>query len=591
MVLSLLPFALFILSVSNILYLSAISVLTSWNPNTSELIILHVICLMIVGLVTKRYYSNFRVVNIGKGWLVIIPYLLITLVRFPLVYPTYDDLAAHMMWGDYANRLWQNSNFMPMNFLQYFYLPLDMNYTPFLYTVGLRITIWLFYLLTSLWMVSLYLRLSAELKNKTQRLCLTILFLILPFIPHLLGVSGTLMGDYASLAFCLEALYLFLQKDKDKTFAMIMSLVAILMKQSNSVFVAPILLYYAWVNRKNIKWVYPIGFGVVASIFFIRLYFETGNPVSGLYNGIFLSPLYSFSNFRQSLFGPENWWQLVLWPIIGQFTQRYAEGIVSTFAKIFYAPIPMIGYCVSIWLMLRRRSLKYGLLVLTYLLWSYLVGYARYYVALNLMTLIVLIMDARSKWLMDNGRWSIWVQKYRYVILGLVFAGSMSSLKTDFSWRPHPTLKTPGVNAYYLSEYKAGLKLVGRDTWPNMAKEYSELFAPYDAVITIYRGPVTYVGYMGYLNGLPVYDGLNESQQKNIAGSDKVSDEIKNQATKWETHDKIIVLADKPNDAQVSKLAIYKTFDCKRVGAATKDAYLQREIYFAETIIFSCVRP
>src|SRR3989339_699798 len=270
MVLSLLPFALFILSVSNILYLSAISVLTSWNPNTSELIILHVICLMIVGLVTKRYYSNFRVVNIGKGWLVIIPYLLITLVRFPLVYPTYDDLAAHMMWGDYANRLWQNSNFMPMNFLQYFYLPLDMNYTPFLYTVGLRITIWLFYLLTSLWMVSLYLRLSAELKNKTQRLCLTILFLILPFIPHLLGVSGTLMGDYASLAFCLEALYLFLQKDKDKTFAMIMSLVAILMKQSNSVFVAPILLYYAWVNRKNIKWVYPIGFGVVASIFFIR---------------------------------------------------------------------------------------------------------------------------------------------------------------------------------------------------------------------------------------------------------------------------------------------------------------------------------
>ncbi len=585
MVLSIVPFALFVLSISNILYLSTISVLTSWTPNTLEIVILRVVCLLIAGLGVKKYYSNFRVENIGKGWLVIIPYLLITLIRFPLVYPTYDDLAAHMMWGDYANRLWQNANFMPMNFLQYFYLPLDMNYTPFLYTLGLRATIWLFYLLTSIWMVSLYLRLSAELRSKTQRLCLTALFLILPFIPHLLGVSGTLMGDYGSLAFCLEALYLFMAKKTNKTFAMIMTLSAILMKQSNSVFVAPILIYYAMLNRKNIEWGKVVAYGLVSSLFFVRLYLETGNALSGLFNGIFKSPLYAPGNFAQTLFGPQTMWQTVVWPIIGQFGDRYAEGIVSTFAKIFYAPIPIIGYGLSIWLMIRKRSLKYGLLVLTYLLWSHLVGYARYYIALNLMTLIVIINEPWNFKVTDK-----WVMKYKYLLLGVVFLGSITSLKTDFSWRPHPTLKTPGVNPYYLGEYKAGLALVGRDNWSNMVREYKKLFTPYDAVITLYRGPVTYVGYMGYLNGLPVYDGVTSRQYEAIMNDSKISLAIKDNLQRSMSHQKVIVLADKPNDVSIPSLKIYQDSNCEYLGKAFKDPYLQREIYFSETVIYSCIK-
>ncbi len=591
MVLSILPFGLFILSISNILYLSAISVLTNWIPSTFEIIIFRVICLLVTGLAMKKYYRNFRVEKIGKEWMMITPFLLITLIRFPLVYPTYDDLAAHMMWGDYANRLWQNTNFMPMNFLQYFYLPLDMNYTPFLYTVGLRITIWLFYLLTSVWMVSLYIRLSREVKTKTQKLLLSILFIILPFIPHLLGVSGTLMGDYASLAFCLEALYLFMAKKTNKTFAMIMTLTAILVKQSNSIFVAPILIYYAVLNRKNIEWSKVVAYALIAGLFFGRLYLETGNALSGLFNGIFQSPLYAPGNFAQTNFGPQTFWQTLVWPIIGQFGERYAEGIVSTSAKIFYAPLPIIGYGVSLWLMARKRSLKYGLLVLTYLLWSHLVGYARYYIALNLMALIVMIFDLRSKWFMDNGQWSMWMQRYKYLILGLVFLGSFSSLKTDFSWRPHPSIKTPGANDYYFGEYKAGLLLVGRDTLPNIARQYKDLFSQYGAVVTIYRGPVTFISYMGYLNGLPVYDGVPQLQYNSILNNPKIGADIKNNLRASSSHDTVIILADKPNDTQAPLLQIYQDLVCERIGVATKDAYLQRKIYFAETIMFSCVRP
>lgn len=588
MILTLLPFLLFVLSVSNILYLSVISGLTNWPASTAEVVLLHLICLMVVGLVMKKYYPNFRVKSPSLGWLMITPYLLITLIRLPLVYPTYDDMAVHMMWGDYSNRLWQSSNFMPMNFVHYFYLPLDMNYTPFLYSIGLRLTIWLFYLLTSIWMVSLYLRLTREVKTGIQRIFLTILFMTLPFIPHLLGVSGTLMGDYASLAFCLEALYLFIAKKSDKTFAMIMTLAAVLMKQSNSIFVAPILIYYAVINRKYIEWGKIVIYAITAGLFFVRLYLETGNVLSGLFNGVFQSPLYAPGNFTQTLFGPQNMWQTLVWPVIGQFGERYAEGIVSTTARIFFAPIPILGYMLSIYLMIRRRSLKYGLLVLTYLLWSHLVGYARYYIALNLMTLILLISE--GKWSMIKGRWLMWIEKYKIVILGLVFLGSVSSLKTDFSWRPHPTLRTPGVNAYYLGEYKMGLSLVGRDNLSNMAREYKQIFAPYDAVITFYRGPVTYVGYMGYLNGLPVYDGVTSFQYEEIMNGPEVSFSIKEKLRNSLTHQKVIILADKPNDVSIPSLKIYQDFNCEYLGKAFKDPYLQREIYFSETVIYSCIK-
>lgn len=586
MVLSMLPFGLFILSISNILYLSVISVMTNWDPSFFEIILLRVICLLIVGLLMKKYFVNFKIVRADGRLLMIIPYLLITLIRFPLVYPTYDDLAAHMMWGDYANRLWQNSNFMPMNFLNYFYLPLDMNYTPFLYTVGLRITIWLFYLLTSLWIVSLYIRLSNEVKTRTQKILLTILFMTLPFIPHLLGVSGTLMGDFGSLAFCLEALYLFIAKKTDKTFAMIVTMAAILMKQSNSIFVAPILIYYAVLQRKSISWTKILTYALVAGIFFGRLFLETGNAFSGLFNGIFRSPLYPPGNFSQTLFGPQNIFQTMIWPIIGQFGERYAEGIVSTFAKIFYAPIPILGYGISIWLMIRRQSLKYGLLVFTYLLWSYLVGYARYYIALNLMTLIVIIFDVKQIMIIEKLN-----VKYIPFALVLISLLSMSSFKTDFSWRPHPSLKVKAVNSYYWSEYKAGLSLVGRDNLNTMATQYTELFSPYEAIVTLYRGPVTYAGYMGYINGLPVYDGLNQHQQSEIEDSNRVSRKIKKQASAWESHNKIIVLAERPFDQYFETLKISVDYKCSQKGTLFRDQYLQRESYFTQTLMWECIKP
>lgn len=584
------PLLLIALGVANISYLGLISLIpSSFQPLLSPAVIA-LIRLLLVG-VTYLWLGNFRPLfearPTRREWWLLAPYLVILLVRFPLVYPTYDDLAVHLMWGDYANNMWGSSNFWPMNFGHYFYLPLDMDYTLLLNTLGIRLTIWIFYALTSLWLFSIFIRLMSEAKDRLKRVLLAGLFLLLPLIPHLVGVAGTLMVDYPSLPFCLEALYLLMRRGKDKTLGYLLMVTAVLVKQSNSVFIAPILVYYAVRERRKVKLLPTVIFVTIASLFFVRLYLETGNPISGLFNGIFQSPLYPSGNFSQPLFGPRGWVETLLWPIIGQFGDRYAEGIVSSTAKIFFAPLPIIGYLGSLWLAVRNRSLKYILIVASYLLWSYLVGYARYYIALNLMVLIVMIIDIPAK---INHRITEVVSKYKVALFLVILIGSLSSLKTDFSWRPHPSLATPMANAYYLSNYQEGLTNVGRDTLTSMAREYAEIMRDYQAVVTVYRGPVTFVGYMAYLNGLPVYDGVDSDKYSAIMNSPKVSRTIKDNLRRSTMYDRVLILAERPLETLIPTLKAVEDLSCQRIGYGPKDGYLQRQSYFTEVAFYSCQR-
>src|SRR5690349_13607094 len=104
MVLSFIPFFLFVLSVSQIFYLSLISILPGTSIPVSSVALLHISTFVLSLLCFKKYAHYFRYRAEKHDWLVLLPYVLIFLIRFPLVYPTYDDLAAHFVWGDYANQ-------------------------------------------------------------------------------------------------------------------------------------------------------------------------------------------------------------------------------------------------------------------------------------------------------------------------------------------------------------------------------------------------------------------------------------------------------------------------------------------------------
>jgi len=488
------------------------------------------------------------------------------------------------MWGDYANRMWQGVNFMPLGFGQYFYLPYDMNYTPFLYTIGMRLTVWLFYGFTTIWLMSLYLRCRAVCKNNLQKFLLSLLFIIIPFIPHMMAIQGTLMLEYFTLPIILEAIYLTISKNKDKTLFALVAFLAVLIKQSQAIFVGLPLLYLLWKSRKNISWARIGPTAIVASIFFVRLFFETGSPLPGLYNGVFRSPLYPLNNFSQPLFGPQNWWQTLLWPVIGQLGERYAEGIVSATAKIFFAPVSALPYIMALYLAIWRRKMLWALVVASYLLWSHLVGYARYYLPLNILSLLLLVVYEVPKLKLRLS------SKVSYVLLMLVAVFSMSSIKTDFSWRPAPSIATPSANFYFSDKYKEGLHNIGVDNLINEANFYQKLFAPYEAVLTVYRGPSTMLSYMGYLNGLPVYIALTPDEFSDIVSSNKIPLKIKQNLLRSKNYQKVLMVVDNTYLPYMTEWETDLVYNCHKLGPAPADPFFQRPDYYQSTTLFECVR-
>lgn len=579
------PKLLYTATLGNILYLSVVSLI----PGGVVLDSFTVWSLRLVTIVGVAWLLRRNLPQMDTTWdwrqlWIFAPYVIILLLRFPLLYPTYDDLAVHFVWGDYANRLWHNANYMPLEFLTYFYLPYDMNYTPFLYTVGIRLTIWLFFVLTTIWLMSLYLRLRALCKSDMQKLLLSIVFVMTPLIPHMMAIQGTLMLEYFTLPFVLEALYQCLKTGTDRTFAAVTILSAILIKQSHALFVGLPLIYLLLRDRNKVKWKVVALLVFLASLFFVRLYLETGNPLSGLFNGIFKSSLYPESNFSNPLFGPKNWFETIVWPVVGQFTDRYAEGIVSPVSQVFFSPVSIVPYLLSLWLMIRRRSLLFGLVAISYLVWSHLVGYARYYLALNVMALILLIIQGGVRLQLRLSR-----QVVSVTIL-LIMVLSLSSFKTDFSWRPNPSLATPAANDYYLGKYREGLALVGRDAMPQMAEQYQDLFADYDAVLTVYRGPVTYLSYMGYLNGLPVYTMVTDERYERVSTDTGVSQNIRDNLVMAGEHERAIMLVDNYFKPYVGDWHSDGQYRCQEIGPAPSDTVLQRPDYYGETTMYDCKR-
>lgn len=579
-----LPSLVFAATLSNSLYLFLISLLPSMQLQAGMIVGLRVLALGAVWWGLRKYWPQMAA---RWEWSKLLPfaaYPLILLLRFPLIYPTYDDLAVHFVWGDYANRMWQNSNFLPLEFLNYFYLPYDMNYTPFLYTVGVRLTVALFFVVTTVWLASLFLRFRQLLSSNVQKWALSLLFALLPFIPHMMAIQGTLMLEYFTLPFVLEALYQVKRPGRDRTMAAIAITVAVIVKQSHALFVILPLGYLLLREWRRVKWYLPSIIAAIAGGYFVRLWLETGNPLGGLFNAVFKSPLYPLVNFTQPLFGPESVWESLVWPVIGQFSERYAEGIVSPFAKIVFAPIPILGYLGAIALMIKKRSILFGLVGLSYLLWAQLVGYARYYLALNALSGVLLVIEL-GKYTPPG-----WLRSTKLrtgVLLGLMVL-SLSSLKTDFSWRPNLSVRTPSANAYYLGKYREGLALVAKDTVVNMARAQAELFAGYDGVVTVYRGPATMLSYLGYLNEKRVAVAVTPERYREVIVSKRVSSRLKDNLAMSMRERRVLMIVDNSYKPYMTEWENDRHYACRELGPAPADPYFQRPDYYGETSLYEC---
>ncbi len=579
------PYILLSYFLSNVLYLSFVS-LFNFSLTTTIIFILRLLFLVVSLTYLKKYLYLFRSKSSFKVVALLTTLLIIILLRFPIGYPTFDDLAFHYFAGGYANTIWQNLHFMPMDWATYFYPAVDMMFTPFLYLVGIRFTIFLYFIFTSAWFVSLYSRFAKLGKSDLQKYLIFILFLLTPFIPHLMGTHGTLMVDYIALTAILETLYLFVQPKKDKTLAVILFLLTLLIKSSVSIFLIPLFGYFIIINLKRIRWLEVILISFISSFYFIRLYLETGNPLFNLYNGVFKSQLYSMKNFKNTRFGPENKTGILFWPLIGQFDiERFGEGDVPMHTRIIFSPLIIIPYLVSIFLAIKKRSLKYFIIFLSYILWTVVAGYSRYHIPLTIASLILLIFDIPKGIIIKSRDIKI------YVSILLIIVLFFSTIKTDLSWRPQPSIETPDQNKIYLDKYKEGLPMIFQDTIGNLTRSQSSDFAGYSTIVTVHRGHITFYSYLASLNGLKVVQARTTGSMSLIDSDNKISDTLKNKMNNY-VEDKIVLLAlrEKYEYLNTSELDIYKRYNCEFKSKAKPNPYSQRSsTNFSDINLYNCV--
>ena len=575
---------------ANLFYLVAISVFPIIGIDFSlpTYILILFFCLFFLKKYTFKYfYTKYSFFSL----FLFILLLFMIFIKFPLYYPNHDGMAYHLMAGEYAFNIWGNNNFMPMHLFTYSF-PLVQMINSFLINIfGIRFSSLLIFILLSLWFVSLHARLQDLVRVKINKLVLSAFFILIPFIPYIVATHGSFMADYFSIILVLEALYLFISKQKDKTFAAIVSLLAIFVKLSTSVFIIPVFVYFFIKNQKHIKKKIVAFFFIAFLIFSIRLYIETGNPFPGLFNSYFKSPLYALSNFKDMRWGPSGFFEVLIWPIYGQFTSRFGEIEISKVPLIFFSILSAIGYLGSIIMLFLKRKMEYLIIIFCYLLWSIFTGYSRYFIPLNILAILFLIIDLKLTKIKFVKKYlkSKYLNKYKYIFLLLIVIFALTSFKTDFAWRPYPSLRTFENNKIYFDEYRKGLSYIYKDNPLNIAESIERDFEGYDAIMPVYRGAVTFYSYLAQINGLSIIKGITKQEYYEIIKSNKVGSKIKENLIQAFKVPRILIVVDKNQESEIDNLYITKVYYCFKINNASNPKYIQHS-GFENIVRYSCIR-
>ncbi len=551
-----LPFYLFSFLFSNILYISFISIFY-WIDFSKFFYLMQTLLFFISVIFLKRWKKLFEIEKQPYFYL-LIPYLLIIFLRLPIYTKVHDDLTYYLVAGEYTKNIWTNPHIFP-TYAIYWYNSLHLFYNYFINIVGLRITLFISMFVLSIWMVSLNLRIKKLLKTEFQKKLLDFFFISFPFWPHLMAIHGSFMADFFSLVFLTEAFYQFINKDKDKTFTFIVFIISGLVKQSSVFYVLPVLIYLILINLKNFKYRIIIPLMILFSSYFIRLYFEIGNPLMGwMFNNFFKSPI-AGSNVGLEMplpFGGKNLFEKIIWPFIAQFSPGFAEGFVSKYAKYYFFIFLAIPYLFFIFKMILKRKIIYFFIVFSFLFWSFHIGYARWVIPLIAISWILMIKDLSF----INLKFSKKFLFYAYI---LVIFLSLSSIKTDFGWRPYYNL------AFFKQNYLDGWKQIGRDRFENIKKEFINEFNNIDLISPVRSEKAYFYAFMGSLYGKKVIQSTdNIDYYLNLLKSEKISQNFKNRLENILNSKKVLLVIDTLSnpEEQVFNSMFYKYYQCKKIG-------------------------
>lgn len=544
----------------------------------------------------KRFRDNFEIPSKKLGWMLILLFifLLPTLIRFPLYFPLYDDLSFHIPAAAYAGSYWFDKNYMAMSFLNYLYPLPQLVYSPLINWFGMRLTLLITSGVMAIWFFSLALRfIDLKVFSGIKKYILLAVFIYIFFYPYLMTTQVSFSVDFIALLFALEAFYQFISiKVKDKTLSLVLFLISFFLKESTGIFLLPLtILVFFSVRKKKINWkLLTLLLGLV-SFYFIRCFYETGNPLGFLYNGIFKSPIYTLSNFKDTLFGPLNNKEILLWPIIGPFTERFGQGWVPHYLKIFFGlflPIPLI---LSFFVAIKEKKWQLLVIPITYYFWSYMSGYSRYLIPFTAVFWIWIVAEMKVA---DFSVKNLYVKISLSAISIIFLLFCLTSIQTDYGWRPYPFARVYGQPSgsvrYYLKTYIEGLFLIGQDRPVEMAKRYKNDFKDFDIVVPFWRGQVAFYAYLGYLNGLKIIDAVDNETFNTVVNSHLLSNHLKENLKQINTAKKILFVFEKNSQQYTKNTYIYKNFNCKKLENALPTPVFQNYYYFNETQRFSCTK-
>ncbi|MCM3904622.1 MAG: hypothetical protein ND866_23240 [Pyrinomonadaceae bacterium] len=304
--------------------------------------------------------------------------------------------------------------------------------------------------------------------------CLAILLTL--YTEHMLFEINNYMVDLLMLPLLLEATRLALHEDtdnkrltRDLLYAAVYLGACIAFKLTNVVMATPIILLFAYrllrrpgrLDLQVLTRVLLAAFvGLLALVpHTIYIYRQTSSPVFPLYNKFFVSPFWPEMNIAEGRWGPESWWETVLWPVAMFFKpERLAELPV-------YSGRLTVGFIVALICVLlpridrRIRLLSFALL-LGSLLWSATIGYIRYALYLELLSGILLLYVA-SRLASATTPFRKQPLKVALVCLtGVILLaqfGAATHYAYNYEWSMRPTLfKEP-------KPYRKDLRFVFRD--------------------------------------------------------------------------------------------------------------------------------
>ncbi|MBI2465069.1 hypothetical protein HYV64_02900 [Candidatus Shapirobacteria bacterium] len=523
-------------------------------------------------------YKRIRLIDLW--WTV--PLWIVLLSRFPIYYPVYDDFAFHLEVGGYAKNLWQATNFLPLDYGSYVYPVAQLIYPFLLNILGFRLSLLVNGILLIGWYISINLRLKHVEKNKNKKIAWDLIFLYVFFVPHLMATHTTFMVDFLTLVLGVEMFYQLATNKGNRTLGVIVGLLSMIIKQSAGIVLMPLFLYLVWQKKKDIKWIWVFLFLIPIFIFFGASYINTGNPISFLYNGFFKSPLYSLTSFKDARWGPQNWWEVLLWPIVGQFTLRYGEGLVNDNAKYFFASFWAVPYLWSWWMLLVKRKWKYAIFVFSYLLWSVLMGYSRYLLTFVAVYWLYLINELKVKYDFKFKKYWWWL----LIFVGLCF----NSVSTDFGWRPDlQWLKSSADRPYFIKHYVDGWRLIGKDRLEDIENSYKSILDKKRTVIIAYRGQESFLAYLASVNGASVVQAVDTAKYNELTNSNQISDDFKSLLKKVDEESEILVIG---NTQWLNLKSIYwtKNRNCDQVKINPAAWYFQSPTLYADTVLYLCIK-